>query len=40
MRLRLSREWNKPTMWPAYVVLCLIAAVAALFIYKVKKQSE
>jgi ABC-type transport system substrate-binding protein len=40
LRLKLSREWNKPTMWPAYIILALVIATAALFIYKVKKQSE
>ncbi len=40
LRARLSGEWNRPTMWPAYVALALAAAVAVLFVYKVKKQSE
>jgi ABC-type transport system substrate-binding protein len=40
LRLKLSMEWNRPTMWPAYVFLSVIAAVGALFVYKVKKQSE
>ncbi len=40
LRLKLSREWNRPTMWPAYAVLALVIAMAALFIYKVKQQSE
>jgi len=40
MRLELSEEWNRPTMWPAYLFLAAVAAIAALFVYKVKKQSE
>jgi ABC-type transport system substrate-binding protein len=40
VRLNLSRKWNRPTMWPAYIVLVIIAAIAALFVYKVKQQSE
>ncbi|MCX7702622.1 MAG: ABC transporter substrate-binding protein [Planctomycetota bacterium] len=40
LRLRLSQEWNRPTMFPAYIILGVILSLAGLFFYKLKKQSE
>jgi len=40
LRLKLSREWNKPTTWPAYIFLGLVVLLAGMFVYKIKKQSE
>ncbi|MHC4660734.1 MAG: ABC transporter substrate-binding protein [Planctomycetota bacterium] len=40
LRLELSRKWNKPTKWPAYLFLALVLVLIGMFMYKVKKQSE
>ncbi|TET31368.1 MAG: hypothetical protein E3J72_22640 [Planctomycetota bacterium] len=40
LRLKLSREWNKPTLWPAYIALVLFVLFVGMFVYKVRKQSE
>jgi oligopeptide transport system substrate-binding protein len=40
LRMKLSREWNRPFMVPAYLFLGVVALLATLFVYKVKKQSE
>jgi ABC-type transport system substrate-binding protein len=40
LRRKLSIEWNKPTMFLAYVILAIVLTIAGLFFYKLKKQSE
>jgi len=40
LRMRLSSEWNRPPMLPAYITFAFILCLVGLFVYKVKKQSE
>lgn len=40
LRLELSRNWNRPLMAPAYVLLGVILAMVALFFYKIMVQND
>lgn len=40
LRHKLVRQWNQPTLWPAFAVLALVLAMAGLFVYKLMKQGE